>query len=118
MRILIGIISAIVLGVAGYLFVLAGSYVSSAYEAKVIGMVLAIPGYIIIAPGLLGVGLIDYLPMHFIFPRGGASGVFGSILLFAIIIWSVVFGFLSHKHYWPYKTLTKSSSKDAASGAA
>ncbi|WP_235041381.1 hypothetical protein [Vreelandella profundi] len=118
MRILIGIASGIVLGMIGCLFILAGSFVSSAYGANAIGMVLAMPGYIIIAPGLLGVGLIDYLPMHLIFPSGGASGVFGSILLLAIIFWSTVLSFLSSKRYWPYKTLTKSSSKDATSGAA
>jgi hypothetical protein len=69
-------------------------------------MMLAFPGYIFIAPGLLllGVGLMDYLPVYLIFPKGGASGVFGSILLFAIIFWSVLLSFLSYKRYWPFKT--------------
>ncbi|WP_353377207.1 hypothetical protein [Microbulbifer sp. NBRC 101763] len=107
LRILIGVSSAIVLGVTGYLLILAGSVLSSVYEAKILGGILAIPGYIIVAPGLLGVGLIDYLPMHLIFPKGGASGVFGSILIFAVLFWSIFLSFLSCKQYWPYKTLTR-----------
>ena len=102
MRILIGVVSAIVLGISAYLFILAGAFVSSEYEAKAVGMILAIPGYIIIAPGLLGLGLIDHLPIYLIFPKGGASGVFASILLFAIIFWSFLLGFLSYKRYWPF----------------
>lgn len=107
LRIFIGIISALILGVIGYLLLLAGSVLSSVYEAKILGGILALPGYIIVAPGLLGVGLIDYLPMYLIFPNGGAPGVFGSILIFAIIFWAVLLSFLSCKQYWPYKTLTR-----------
>lgn len=103
MRILIGVVSAIVLSVSAYLFILAGAFVSSEYEAKAVGMMLSVPGYIFIAPGLLGVDL----PMYLIFPKGGASGVFGSILLNAIIFWSVLLSFLSFKRYWPFKTSTK-----------
>ena len=55
LRILIGISSAVILGVLGYLLILAGSALSSIYEAKIIGGILATPGYIIVAPGLLGV---------------------------------------------------------------
>ena len=55
---------------------------------------------------------MDYLPVYLIFPKGGASGVFGSILLFAIIFWSVLLSFLSYKRYWPFKTLKKNSSND------
>jgi len=107
LRILIGISSAVILGVLGYLLILAGSALSSIYEAKIIGGILATPGYIIVAPGLLGVGLIDYLPMYLIFPKGGASGVFGSILIFAMLFWSIVLSFLSCKQYWPYKNLAR-----------
>jgi hypothetical protein len=106
LRILIGILSAVFFGLVGYLLILSGAFLSTEYEAKMLGGILAIPGYIIVAPGLLGVGLIDYLPMYLIFPNGGASGVFGSILIFAVLFWSILFSFLSCKRYWPYKTLT------------
>jgi len=102
-HILIGVSSAVLLVLLGYLFILAGSILSSVYGAKVLGGMLAVPGYIVVAPGLLGVGLTDYLPMYLIFPNGGASGIFGCILIFAILIWSVLFSFLSCKQYWPYK---------------
>ncbi len=108
-RLLIGIGSALILCVLGYFLILAGSVVTSEYESKVLGGFLAIPGYVIVAPGLLGVGLIDYLPMYFLFPKGGASGVFGSILIFAVLFWSIIFSFLSCKRYWPYRTLTSRS---------
>ncbi len=68
------------------------------------GGVLSIPGYIIMAPGLLGLFLIDYLPMYLIFPDGGASGVFGSVLIFALLFWSALLGYLSCKRIWPFKT--------------
>lgn len=107
LRILIGILSAIFLCLVGYLLILSGAFLSTEYETKMLGGILAILGYIIVAPGLLGVGLIDYLPMYLIFPNGGASGVFGSILIFAVLFWSILLSFLSCKRYWPYKTLTR-----------
>tara|TARA_B100000768_G_C11196256_1_gene339628 strand:- start:422 stop:775 length:354 start_codon:yes stop_codon:yes gene_type:complete len=107
--VIIGLISAILLSIVAYSSLVAGSFVSS----KIIGGIISMPGMVFLIPGLPFVFLIDILPMGYIFPGGGASGVFGSILLFATIFWSILFSYRVHKGKWPFKNLNKSKQTDA-----
>ena len=117
-RVFIGFGSALILWIVGCALLFAGSAISSVYGAKIIGGSIATPGYIILAPGLLGLGLIDHLPMRVVFPDGGASGLFGSVLIFALLFWSVLLGYASCRRIWPFKTSTRSTSKAATRNVA
>jgi len=103
-RIFIGVFFAVLSGIAGYYSLLLGSIFISETGSNFIGGIISIPGFLYIVPGIPFV-LIAYLPMYLVFPNGGASGVFGSVLLFALIFWSLLLGTLSARQLWPFNNL-------------
>ena len=98
----LGALTSLFLGVISICSVVLGSYLKTLTGSDMLGMLVTLPGYIYLAPGLPFIVLIDYLPMHLLFPEGGPSGVFGSIVLFAVIIWSFVLSLLAVKQWWPF----------------
>jgi len=58
------------------------------------------PPLVFALPGMPIVYLLDTVPFvnkvfGLIFPKGGASGVFGSVILTAILVWGIVLSVLS-----------------------
>ena len=104
-RAFIGIGTALIFGVIAYLTLLLGSYISGISGSGLLGFIVGIPGTIFMLPTIPFTFLIDVLPMYKIFPQGGASGVFGSLLIFAFIIWSVLFGLLAWFRKWPFQKI-------------
>jgi len=54
------------------------------------------PFVIFMIPGLVAIPIFDHLPgggnlFVWMFPDGGASGVFGAMLVTAIVIWTIIF---------------------------
>jgi len=111
-NIFIGIGSAFLFGVVAYCSLLLGSFVSESTGLKWLGILLSIPGLIFIIPAFPLTFLIDLLPMYLIFPSGGASGVFGNLLMFALIIWCILFTVLASLRKWPFNAIISHSKKE------
>lgn len=104
-RIIVGVIVALLFGIFAYATMLLGSYVSSVLGSEILGFIAGIPGIIFILPTVPFIFLIDVFPMGKVFPQGGASGIFGSLLIFGFIIWSFIFGILAYYRKWPFAKL-------------
>jgi len=103
-NILKGVGVSIVFAVVSYLSLIIGSILGAQSNLSILGYVLVIPGVLFILPALPFVFLIDHLPMYYLFSTGGASGIFGSMFVFAICIWSIIFSFLSKYKKWLSRT--------------
>lgn len=104
-RVFIGIGDALIFGLIAYATLLLGSYVSEISSSALLGFIVGLPGTVFMLPTVPFIFLIDFLPMDKVFPQGGASGIFGSLYIFGIVIWSILFGFLAHFKVWPFKRL-------------
>jgi len=112
-NIFIGIGSAFLFGVISYCAFLLGSFASELTGLKWLGILLSIPGLLFVALAFPLTFIIDLLPMYLIFPSGGAPGVFGSLLVFAFIIWSILFTVLASMNKWPFSSILNHSKKKA-----
>jgi len=98
----VGLLVSLFLGMVSICLVVLGSYLKALTGSDMLGMLVTFLGYIYLATGLPFISLIDFLPMHLLFQEGGPAGIFGSVILFAIIVWSFVFSLLAQKKWWPF----------------
>ena len=104
-RFFIGIGVGIIFTTFAFATMMLGTYVNQNYDNNLLGIIIAIPGIIFMLPALPFAFLIDVLPMDKIFPKGGASGVFGSLYIFAFVLWCLIFGLLARYKKWPFQQL-------------